>query len=334
MRRAIASIVVALGGPLAAHAQSFDSQDWTVTCDNTRTCRAAGYSVEGSAMPVSLLLTRAAGPSAPVHGELQLGVLDARSVRPPGVSLPGGGKSAITIRIDRDNHAELAANALLAILKSLSAGGDVTFTSGKSAWRLSGAGAVEALQKMDDAQGRSGGASALIRKGAGGMGDVASAMAIPRMDAARIPAVRQPDDAALAVRVLAAVLSTPECPLLDDGASQSQARLWHLDANRLLVTQPCKSMAGATAQGWWIANRRPPYDARPLTYAGEFDGAASIVARVPAGSNGDCAVAAGWTWTGFRFEQTYAATGGLCRGVKAGGAWELPTLVTDVVPAR
>jgi len=55
---------------------------------------------------------------------------------------------------------------------------------------------------------------------------------------------------------------------------------------------------------------------------------------VPAGSGGDCAVAEGWTWTGFRFEQIYAATGGLCRGVKAGGAWEIPSLVADVIPAK
>ena len=329
MRRILLPIFAALSLPLAAHAQAFDSKDWTLACDNTRTCRAAGYSVEGSALPVSLLLARAAGPNAPVYGELQLGVLDGRSVHPASVSLPGSGKAAISIRIDRNNHAELAPNALLAILKSLSAGDDVVFSSGKSAWRLSGAGAVEALQQMDDAQGRSGGASALIRKGAGGAGDVASAMAIPRLNAARVPATQQPDDAALAVRVLAAIQSTPECPLLDDGGSQAKSRLWHLDANRLLVTQPCK----AGAQGWWVANRRPPYDARPLTYAGEFDGVAAVVARVPAGSAGDCGTTEGWTWTGFRFEQTYAATGGLCRGVKAGGAWELPTLVTDVIAA-
>ena len=95
--------------------------------------------------------------------------------------------------------------------------------------------------------------------------------------------------------------------------------------------------AGQTSHwfsGRRTANRRPPYDARPLTYAGEFDGVASVVARVPSGSGGDCARAEGWTWTGFRFEQTYAATGGLCRGVKAGGAWELPSLVADVIPAN
>jgi len=333
MRRFLLSVVAALGLPLAAQAQSFDSQDWTLACDNTRACRAAGYSVEGSPIPVSLLVARAAGGSAPIYGELQLGVLDANAVRPASVSL-GAGKAAVSIRIDRNNHAELPPTALGAILKTLSVGGDVILSSGKTSWRVSGAGALEALQKMDDIQGRSGGASALVRKGAGGAGDVASALAVPRMNAARVPATAQPDDAALAVRVLASILSTPDCPLLDDGAAQSQSRLWHLDANRLLVTQPCQAGAGASAQGWWVANRRPPYDARPLTYAGQFDGVASVVARVPAGSAGDCGSAEGWTWTGFRFEQTYAATGGLCRGVKAGGAWELPTLVTDVIPAH
>ena len=324
-------LVAALGAPLVAQAQAFDIKDWTVACDNTRTCRAAGYSAEGSAAPVSLLIARSAGGGAPVYGELQLGVLDGSS-RPASVGLPGSGKAVIAIRVDRNNHAELAANAMVAILKTLSVGGDVQLTSGRTTWRVSGAGALEALQKMDDVQGRSGGPTALVRKGGGSAGDVASAMATPRMSATRVPATQQPDDAALAVRVLAAIQSTPDCPLLDDGASQSRGRLWHLDANRLLVTQPCRT--GATAQGWWVANRRPPYDARPVTYAGEFDGVATIAVRQASGAAGDCGSAEAWTWTGFRFEQTYAATGGLCRGVKAGGAWELPTLVTDVIPAQ
>jgi len=334
MRPLILSFVAALGLPLAAHGQSFDSKDWTVVCDNTRTCRAAGYSVEGSVMPVSILIARAAGAGAPVYGELQLGVLGAGSVRATSVGVASGGKSAIAIRLDRNNHAELPPAALAAMLKSLAVGGDVILSSGKSTWRVSGAGAFEALSKMDDLQGRSGGPSALMHKGAGSAGDVASVMAIPRMNAVRVPTNPQPDDAALAVRVLSAIQSSADCPLLDDGASQSQARLWHLDANRILVTQACKATGGATVQGWWVANRRPPFDARPVTLAGEFDGVAGIVARVPGGSAGDCGSVDGWTWTGYRFEQTYAATGGLCRGVKAGGAWELPSLVTDVIPAR
>jgi hypothetical protein len=134
------------------------------------------------------------------------------------------------------------------------------------------------------------------------------------------------------VRVLAAVRSDPACPLLDDGAAQARARLWHLDANRLLVTQPCRADAAGPRQGYWLANLRPPYDAKPLTLSGgDFDGS-TIVAHETGSPAGDCGSVEARTWNGFRFEQSYAASGGLCRGVKAGGAWELPSVVTDVIP--
>jgi len=326
MRGAVLSLAAALAWPVAANAQSVEIRDWQLVCDNARTCRAAGYSVAGSELPASLLIARAAGPHAPVYAELQLA---ERGPHPASVSL-GTGKSAVAVRLDKANHADLPPAAVLALLKTLPAGSDAVFASGKSTWRVSAAGAAEALQQMDELQGRSGRPSALVRKGGGSDADVASAMAVPRMDATRISAQQQPDDAALAVRVLAAIQSKADCPLLDDGNAQSQGRLWHLDANRLLVTQPCS----AGANGWWIANRRPPYDARPLTYAGEFDGVATVVARVPGGSAGDCGTVEAWTWNGYRFEQTRAASGGLCRGVKAGGAWELPTLVTEVIPTN
>ena len=332
MRRLVSLLIAAAAWPMAAGAQSFDSKDWQVVCDNTRACRAAGYSAEGDAAPVSVLFSRASGTSRPVYVELQLGTLDPRSVRPASVVLAGPAKPAITIRIDRNNHADLPPVAAAALLKALLVGSGVTFTSGKSTWRLSGDGAVEALQKMDDIQGRSGRPSAIVRKGTLNDADVASAMAAPRFEAAGISSATKPGDDALVVRVLAAIQSNSECPLLDDGASQSKARLWHLDANRLLVSQPCKPSAGT---GYWVANQRPPYDAKPLTYAGaEYDGTGTITAREPGGSLGDCGSVQAWTWNGFRMEQSYAATGGLCRGVKPGGAWELPSLVNDVVPGR
>ena len=36
---------------------SFAQKDWELACDNTGTCRAAGYSVDGAELPISLLLT-------------------------------------------------------------------------------------------------------------------------------------------------------------------------------------------------------------------------------------------------------------------------------------
>jgi hypothetical protein len=333
MRGVVFLVLAALAWPVAAGAQSPDSRDWQVVCDNTRSCRAAGYSAEGSDNPVSLLLARASGPGQPVVGELQLGTLDARAVRPPSVALAIGGKPAGTIRIDRDNHAALAPPVVAALLRGLVGGGDVAFTSGKTTWRVSGNGAVEALQQVDEVQGRTGRPSALVRKGGGSDADVASPMAIPRMDVERFPTSPLPGDDALAVRVLAAIRSNDDCPLLDDGAAQARARLWHLDANRLLVSQPCRASGSAPANGYWIANLRPPYDAKPLTYSGlDYDGSGTLAARQLGGAAGDCGAAQAWSWNGFRFEQSYAATGGLCRGVKAGGAWELPSVVADLVP--
>ena len=334
MRTSTRLLLATLAAPLAAHAQSFEARDWQVVCDNTRACRAAGYSVEGSDTPVSVMFARAAGARMPVGVELQLGTLDARSVHPASVVMTLAGKPAGTIRIDKNNHADLAAPVATALLNALAAGNGATFTSGRTAWRLSGDGAAEMLGHIDEVQGRLGQPSALVRKGSMSDADAAYAMAVPRFEATRIAAPALAGDDALAVRVLAAIQSTPDCPLLDDGAAQARARLWHLDANRLLVTQPCRPSANGTVAGYWTANQRPPYDARPLTTsATDFDGS-TITARAITAPAGDCGVMHAWTWNGFRFDPTRAATGGLCRGVKAGGAWELPSLVSDVISPR
>jgi hypothetical protein len=335
MRHLVLLVLAALAWPAATSAQSAESKDWQLVCDNARACRAAGYSAEGSGAPVSVLFSRAAGARMPVFGELQLGTLEARSVHPASVVLVIAGKPAGTIRVDRNNHADLAPAAAAPLLKAVVAGNGVSFTAGKASWRLSGDGAADVLQRMDEIQGRTGTPSALVRKGGSSDSDAVSPMAIPRFDAARIPATRQAGDDALAVRVLATIASHPDCPLLDDGAAQARARLWHLDANRLLVTQPCRAASGGDANGWWTANLRPPYDAKALTYSGnDFDGSGTIAARQSSGAAGDCGNAQAWTWNGFRFELTYAATGGLCRGVKAGGAWELPSVVSDVTSGQ
>ena len=53
------SPVAALAAP--ATSVDFSHDDWTIACDNTRTCRAAGYQADDSDPPVSVLLTRKAG---------------------------------------------------------------------------------------------------------------------------------------------------------------------------------------------------------------------------------------------------------------------------------
>ena len=65
--------------PLAAQAfnptgLAFSHNDWQLACDNTGTCRAAGYhSDAGENLAVSVLLTRKAGPHTAVSGQVMLG---------------------------------------------------------------------------------------------------------------------------------------------------------------------------------------------------------------------------------------------------------------------
>ena len=64
--------------PVAAMATSIKGigenyQDWDLVCDNTGTCRMAGYQEgDGSEHPVSILFTRAAGENAVVEGKLTI----------------------------------------------------------------------------------------------------------------------------------------------------------------------------------------------------------------------------------------------------------------------
>ncbi|RYE66259.1 MAG: DUF1176 domain-containing protein, partial [Oxalobacteraceae bacterium] len=45
----------------------FEHKDWEIACDNTRTCRAAGYQTEDVVPNASILLTRHAGSTGCWH---------------------------------------------------------------------------------------------------------------------------------------------------------------------------------------------------------------------------------------------------------------------------
>src|SRR5689334_9030422 len=68
------SLALWAAGALAAEpgGLSFSHLDWELACDNTRTCRAAGYQGDDEELPVSVLLTRQAGPGQSVTGQVQI----------------------------------------------------------------------------------------------------------------------------------------------------------------------------------------------------------------------------------------------------------------------
>mgnify|MGYP003488636635 FL=1 len=72
-----AALLLAMTAPAAFSAQAvdaaFEHEDWQLVCDNTRTCRVAGYQRDDADMPVSVLFIRKAGAGAAVEGRVMLG---------------------------------------------------------------------------------------------------------------------------------------------------------------------------------------------------------------------------------------------------------------------
>jgi hypothetical protein len=55
----------------------FSHKEWEVVCDNTRTCRAAGYQADDAEYKATILLTRRAGPSESTRVQLRIAETDA-----------------------------------------------------------------------------------------------------------------------------------------------------------------------------------------------------------------------------------------------------------------
>jgi hypothetical protein len=337
MHRLLSAPVFALLAGMAAAAgaagTSFQHKDWELACDNTGTCRAAGYQREGDEQAVSVLLTRAAGAGQPVAGQVAIGSYDEPARVPASVTLTVGGRAHGAIAVKKDDATgELSPAQVQALLQALQQGGDIAFVAGAQRWRLSDAGATAVLVKMDEAQGRLGTTGALARRGASGEGAVRAPLAPPVVHAAAVPGGAAPPQA-LAVAVLRSLRKPPaDCPDLAEPAEP--AKIWRLAPGKVLVSQRCWLAAYNAGYGFWIASDRAPHRPQAVTYdATEFDADASRIVAIQKGRGlGDCFASKAWVWDGTRFVPTEESTTGQCRMVAAGGPWHLPTLVTEVVP--
>ncbi|MER2164628.1 MAG: DUF1176 domain-containing protein, partial [Psychrobacter alimentarius] len=176
-------VVVAMSAALLsnvtmAHAGvEFANQDWQVACDNTMTCRLAGYQAENnSELPVSVLLVRRAGANASVKGKVKLGGAKESSSK---ALMQLGDRHRISLFINDKNYGETktfsatAGNAELteaqvsALLNALTKSSKIELVLRNSRWQLSDKGASAVMLKADEAQGRVGTSSAFIdREGA------------------------------------------------------------------------------------------------------------------------------------------------------------------------
>ncbi len=345
-----AALLLALAAPMAFPARAVDAafqhEDWQLVCDNTRTCRVAGYQRDDADMPVSVLLTRKAGAGAVVAGRVTLGdgwqesMLDALPAQFR-VVLWINGKSYGDQRVSKTAlAADLTAAQVAALLKALARDSRIEFRAGKVVWELSDSGAAAVLLKMDEFQGRIGTVGAVHRKGKQPETKVLPALPAPVVKAALLASAK-PGDARFvaqhgdAVRkALRTATDEDSCGDLHKTGGETSDEEQALDMVRLtktklLVSTRCWLAAYNAGSGYWIVNDIAPYRPELVTsVATDFDNRTLISAQKARGL-GDCWGSEQWTWDGTAFVQTAVSSTGLCKGF-AGGAWELPTLVTDI----
>jgi hypothetical protein len=308
----------------------FTHQDWEIACDNTRTCRAAGYQSQADDRPISVLLTRRAGPDEPVRGRMKFSPDDEAAQFLPETPI---------LRIDgevvgQSDEGELSEDALAALLGALMRDSVIEWTAGGHVWRLSDAGAAAVLLRMDDVQGRAGTPGALARQGERGEDEVLPPLPPPVVIAVSVPeesgeaTVLTGERADALLAALRAGIGEDECPLLTDDA---ELTVHALTGGRLLASAPCWSGAYNWGQGFWVIDAEPPFNPVAVTYSGSDYGHGWISAAHKDRGIGDCWNSNQWVWDGTRFVHAASSSTGLCRQVEAGGAWSLPTLVSQVL---
>jgi hypothetical protein len=317
----------------------FSQHDWEIACDNTRTCRAAGYQADAAERNASILLTRSAGPATTVQVEFQLAVTDEPDPKRMRMRIDAQDIGEISMKDARTTLSPAQAKALLTALpkaKHLAATAD-----GKS-WTISLKGANAVLLKMDEFQGRLETPGALVRKGSKPESSVlpplaepeviAAAIASDRADPGLVPPKHRPALFAEMRRTISKdIMAENSCENLDE--SVSNPAKWHayrLSDKKLLVSAECWLAAYNSGDGYWVVNAQPPYAPVFVTNLGTGYADGTIESSQRGRGIGDCMGSDSWTWDGRNFIHSASATTGKCKNIAPGGAWDLPTLAVKV----
>jgi hypothetical protein len=324
----LAALSTALAG--TPEIVSFEHKDWALQCDNTRTCRASGYQDEGGdSDPVSMLVSRDAGPGTPV--EMKVTVY-TETAAPAALQLSVGRK---VIRGLTGDPASVPAQEVPELLRQLLNVETATVRAGKQTWTLSLAGVKAVLLKMDEAQGRVGTPGALVRRGRRPESSVLPALPAPSIKAVK-PMPARPGDEAIGRRIYAAFPKSEQETISGDcnggDVSADNVQVFRLDDKTLLISVPCSMGAYNFSSLLWTANDRAPYQPRAVEANGDFDPDTGTVHSSMKGRGiGDCWSMEDWQWDGRDFVRAGSGDSGMCRGFP-GGAWLLPSYVTTTQP--
>ena len=331
--------------PVAAMATSIKGignyQDWDLVCDNTGTCRMAGYQDESSD-PVSILFTRAAGENAAVEGKLTIvpfGEADRDVQVGQDIEIWLNGKSLGTVKhISDDAPDKLTEEQTKALLSGLKKESEIRLTYGKTTLKVSDKGAAAAMLKMDEFQQRLNTPSALIRQG-----QEKHAVLAPKVEP-KIDAVSVKNRKTIELKLgekqydnVLALLRKAHDGCVDEDLESQDITIYPLTHNKVLAEALCFEGAYQGTNYYAVLDDKlskvEQVLAEQYNEAGydEKQGYAFVRGSYKGRAIGDCWDGQDAVWNGKIFIRTSDWMTGGCYKAFTGGAWQLPTFVSDII---
>ena len=330
--------------PVAAMATSIKGmgnyQDWDLVCDNTGTCRMAGYQDESSD-PVSILFTRAAGENAAVEGKftiLPFGEADRDVQVGQDIEIWLNGKSLGKVKhISDDAPDKLTEEQTKALLSGLKKESEIRLTYGKTTLKVSDKGAAAAMLKMDEFQQRLNTPSALIRQG-----QEKHAVLAPKVEP-KIDAVSVKNRKTIELKLgekqydnVLALLRKAHDGCVDEDLESQDIMIYPLTHNKVLAEALCFKGAYQSTNYYAVLDDKlskvEQVLAEQYNEAGydEKQGYAFVRGSYKGRALGDCWAGQDAVWNGKIFIRTSEWTTGSCKGLP-GGTWQLPIFVSNVI---
>ena len=336
----------------------FVKDDWQVVCDNTLTCRAAGYAGEDQwDTPATILLTAIPKKALPT-GQIQF-VSEITDKTYHDAELWLNGKNQGKLQLDTEGSVyDLTAKQTNSLISNARFNTKIEVKASGDSWVISDTGMLAVLLKLDEVQGRVGTPLALVSKNAPRSQAPKSAKPIPVINKAF--AYSDEDNKTLSASKQAyfqaninkwvnindpllvgseekmgdCELVNPKTEAYQQMAEYSSDMLgWYfipVDDNHTLAVHSCWMGAYNAASGYWLIDNAKPRNPQLITTAGNdyFEG--EISANHKDRGIGDCWNSKTWVWNGTTFAKMADSSTGMCKGF-AGGAWDLPTYVSEVI---
>lgn len=302
--------------PTTAEIKTF--RDWSVACDNGKTCEAVSLAPgEGNLQTIGMIVRRPAGADGAVSISLR-----ATSDETGAVELVADGQRIAGSTFDKDGLALFDTNASARIAAAIATARGLSVRgAGAETATISLAGASAALRYMDAEQGRAGTATALVAKG-----DQPFAAVAPPLPTIVAAPIARGNAAKPSAALIAEMRRTSQCAADEFGPVTQEA--FKLSDRDTLVLISCGSGAYNTIAAPFVVTdgkaRSAPFDegysfgepgGDTRIVNGGWDAATGRLSSSARGRGlGDCGEAREWAWDGRSFRLVSAESQGDCRG--------------------